>query len=80
MRSKPILLTLAFSALILSLSMINIDLHGIIPFKASYSSLSKEAQKQVTTRMPLRTLIKSLKNTHLQKFDIPPIHKQISLM
>lgn len=48
MRSKPILLTLAFSALILSLSMINIDLHGIIPFKASYNSLSKEAQKQVT--------------------------------
>ncbi len=48
MRSKPILLTMFFSASVLFLSMINVDLHGILPIKASYYSLSKNAQKQIT--------------------------------
>lgn len=37
-----------FSASILFLSMINIDLHRILPFKTSYHSLTKDTQKQVT--------------------------------
>lgn len=48
MQSKPILLSVFFSAFVLMLSMINIDLHGILPFKTSYDSLSKDTQKQVT--------------------------------
>lgn len=48
MRSKPILLTVFFSACILFLSMINIDLHRILPFKVSYYSLSKDTQRQIT--------------------------------
>lgn len=48
MRSKPILLTTFFSAIVLTLSMINIDLQGILPFKTSYHSLTKDVQKQVT--------------------------------
>lgn len=48
MRSKPILLSLALSAMILFLAMINVDLHGILPFKTNYYSLSKDVQKQVT--------------------------------
>lgn len=48
MRSKPILLTILFSVFILSLSMINIDLYKVLPFKASYYSLTKDVQKQVT--------------------------------
>lgn len=48
MRSKPILLSIAFSALVISLSMVNIDLHGLLPFKTSYKELSKDVQKQVT--------------------------------
>lgn len=48
MRSKPILLTVFFSAIILSLCMINIDLHKGLPFKTNYYSLTKDVQKQVT--------------------------------
>lgn len=48
MRSKPILLTTLFSAIVLTLSMINIDLHKVLPFKTSYQSLTKDVQKQVT--------------------------------
>lgn len=48
MRSKPILLTMFFSASVLFLSMVNIDLHGILPIKTNYHSLSKDAQKQIT--------------------------------
>ena len=47
MRSKPILLSMVFSALIISLAMINVDLHGLIPFRTSFSQLSKDVQKQV---------------------------------
>lgn len=47
MQSKPILLSILFSAIILTLSMINIDLYNL-PFKASYDSLDKETQRQVT--------------------------------
>ena len=48
MKSKPILLSIAFSATILFLGMINVDLHRILPFKTSYELLSKDVQKQVT--------------------------------
>lgn len=48
MRSKPILFTAFFSAIVLTLSMVNIDLHGILPFKTSYQALTKDVQKQVT--------------------------------
>jgi spore germination cell wall hydrolase CwlJ-like protein len=48
MRSRPILLTTFFSAIVLTVSMINIDLHGVLPFKTSYNSLTKDVQKQVT--------------------------------
>jgi spore germination cell wall hydrolase CwlJ-like protein len=47
MKSKPILLTMAFSAFIIFLSMVNVDLYNL-PFKASFESLDKETQKQVT--------------------------------
>ena len=47
MQSKPILLSILFSAIILALSMVNIDLYNL-PFKASYDSLDKETQRQVT--------------------------------
>ena len=36
-----------FSAVIIALSMVNIDLHNL-PFKASFNSLDKETQKQIT--------------------------------
>ena len=48
MRSKPILLTMLFSAIILSLNMVNVNLYRILPFKATYHSLTRDAQKQVT--------------------------------
>lgn len=48
MRSRPILLTMFFSAIVLTLSMVNIDLHRTLPFKTSYHSLTKDVQKQVT--------------------------------
>jgi spore germination cell wall hydrolase CwlJ-like protein len=39
---------MVFSALIISLAMVNIDLHGLIPFRTSFNQLSKDVQKQVT--------------------------------
>ena len=48
MKSKPILLSIIFSAFVISLGMINVDLHGLLPFKTSYNELSKDVQKQVT--------------------------------
>jgi len=47
MKSKPILLSMVFSAVILFLSLVNVNLYNL-PFKASYKSLDKETQKQVT--------------------------------
>lgn len=47
MRSKPILLSILFSTLIVSLSLVNVNLYNL-PFKVGYSSLDKETQKQVT--------------------------------
>ena len=47
MRSKPILLSILFSTLIVSLSLVNVNLYNL-PFKVSYNSLDKETQKQVT--------------------------------
>jgi spore germination cell wall hydrolase CwlJ-like protein len=47
MQSKPILLTALFSAIVISLSLVNINLHSL-PFKVSYKSLDRETQKQVT--------------------------------
>ena len=48
MRSKPILLSIIFSALVISLGMVNVDLHGLLPFKTSFNQLSRDVQKQVT--------------------------------
>lgn len=48
MRSRIILLSSIFSAFLLMVSMVNIDLHGILPFKTSYDLLTKDVQKQVT--------------------------------
>ena len=48
MRSKPILLTIVFSALVISLGMVNVDLHGLLPFKTTFDKLSKDVQRQVT--------------------------------
>jgi len=47
MRSKPILLSIAFSAVIIFLSLVNVNLHNL-PFKVGFNSLNKETQKQVT--------------------------------
>lgn len=47
MRSRPILLSILFSTLIVSLSLMNVNLYNL-PFKVSYNSLDKETQKQVT--------------------------------
>jgi spore germination cell wall hydrolase CwlJ-like protein len=48
MRSKPILLSIFFSAIILSLSFINVDTQSILPYKSTYNSLTADAKKQVT--------------------------------
>lgn len=47
MRSRPLLLSILFSTLIVSLSFMNVNLYNL-PFKVSYYSLDKETQKQVT--------------------------------
>lgn len=47
MQSKAILLSILFSTVILSLSLINVNTHNL-PLKVSYDSLNKETQKQVT--------------------------------
>lgn len=48
MRSKPILLTILFSAFIVGCSMVNFNIDAMLPFKTTYHSLSREVQKQVT--------------------------------
>ena len=47
MQSRTILLSVLFSAIILSVSHINIDSYNL-PFKATFDSLDEETQKQVT--------------------------------
>lgn len=47
MKSKPILFSLAFSTVIIFLSLVNVNLYNL-PFKARFESLNKETQKQVT--------------------------------
>lgn len=46
MRSKPILLSILFSAFLVSVAMVNIDIHDL-PFKSNYNSLSEDTQRQV---------------------------------
>ena len=48
MRSKPILLTALFSAVIVGCSMVNLNIDALLPFKTSYDSLPHHVQKQVT--------------------------------
>ena len=47
MQSKSILLSMIFSAVIIALSTVNINLYNL-PFKVSFNSLDKETQKQIT--------------------------------
>lgn len=47
MQSKPILLSILFSTIILALSLVNVNLHNL-PFRTSFDSLNTETQKQVT--------------------------------
>jgi spore germination cell wall hydrolase CwlJ-like protein len=48
MQSRIVLLSAFLSSIILMLASINVDIHNIMPIRASYQSLSKEAQKHVT--------------------------------
>lgn len=48
MRSKPILLTILLSAIMVGGSMINFNIDSMLPFKTTFNSLSKDVQKQVT--------------------------------
>jgi spore germination cell wall hydrolase CwlJ-like protein len=48
MKSKPILVSVFFSAIILFVSLINVDIDNILPFKSSFDKLSASSQKQVT--------------------------------
>ncbi len=48
MQSKPILLSLFFSTIILTLSYVNVDTYNILPIKSTFNNLTAEAQKQVT--------------------------------
>jgi spore germination cell wall hydrolase CwlJ-like protein len=48
MRSRPILLTVIFSAFIIGCGMVNFNIGAMLPFKTSYHSLSKDVQRQVT--------------------------------
>lgn len=48
MRSKPILLSLFFSTIILTLSYVNVDTYNILPIKSTYNNLTADAKKQVT--------------------------------
>lgn len=46
MRSKPILLCILFSAIIVLVAMVNINIHNL-PFKSNFSSLNEDTQRQV---------------------------------
>ena len=48
MQSKPILLSLFFSTIILTLSYVNVDTYNILPIKSTYNNLTADAKKQVT--------------------------------
>ena len=48
MKSKPILLSLLFATIILTLSCINVDTYKILPYKSTFSELTADAKKQVT--------------------------------
>jgi len=48
MRSKPILFSLLFATIILTLSYVNVDTYNILPIKSTFNALTTEAQKQVT--------------------------------
>jgi len=48
MRSKPVLISVFFSSIILMLSCVNIDTRNILPFKTSYDELSNPTKVQVT--------------------------------
>ena len=48
MQSRPILLSLFFSTIILTLSYVNVDTYNILPIKSTFNNLTAEAQKQVT--------------------------------
>ena len=47
MRSKPILLSLFFSMIILTLSYANVDTYNILPIKSTYNNLTADAKIQV---------------------------------
>lgn len=47
MKSKPILLSMVFSTVIIFLSLVNVNLYNL-PFKARFEALDKETQKQIT--------------------------------
>jgi len=48
MRSKPILLSLFFSTIVLALSYVNVDTYNILPIKSTYNNLTADAKIQVT--------------------------------
>jgi len=48
MKSKPILLSLIFATIILTLSFVNVDTHNIFPIKTTYNALTADTKKQVT--------------------------------
>jgi len=48
MKSKPILLSLIFATIILTLSFINVDTYKIFPIKTTYNALTADTKKQVT--------------------------------
>jgi len=48
MRSKPVLISVFFSSVILMLSCIHVDTRNILPFKTSYDELSNPTKAQVT--------------------------------
>lgn len=47
MKSKPILLCIFLSTIILGLSVCNVDTHNIFPLKANYDNLSDNSKRQV---------------------------------
>jgi spore germination cell wall hydrolase CwlJ-like protein len=48
MRSKPVLISVFFSAIIVMLSCINIDTQKLLPLKTSYSQLAEPTKVQIT--------------------------------
>ena len=48
MQSKPILVSIFFSSIILFLSLVSVDTYNILPIKSTYNALTEDAKKQVT--------------------------------